>query len=689
MKIKIQLSILILLFFQISVFAQKSENETVARQWIAKHSEELNIQPFHTFKLTFVRKGLAGETLRFQQMLNDVPVYQSEIVLHFNKENQISFSSNSFDEKILNINTNPTISLEVALKKATDNLKLNDSFSFQDSKLVVYNKLSETKLVYIITTNPNSGIASWESVVDAQTGLVLNVKDVAIYYNDKSKSKKKKKSIVEESRKYNFLAPNFVTGTALIYNPDPLSQTGSLYAGNYVDNNDATNAQLDAARISVTLPEIDLTGGVYKLKSSYVNIQDFELPTTGLFTQSTSAFNFDRSQNAFEAVNAFYHLDKSMRYINETLGINCKPNANGGVLFFDSSGLSGADNSHYLPSSDKLAFGEGGVDDAEDADVVLHELGHGLHDWLTNGSTSDKIGEGSGDYWAQSYSRSLNQWSSSEPSYNYMFSWDGHNPFWDGRTTDYGPIYPSGLVGGSGHTDGQIWVTVLMKIWDAIGRTKTDKAFLEGLALTNNTSNQEESAIAVRQAGIDLNFPCADIQTMTVKFNGAGYTMPAVALAINCPTTQNVNVGGSGTYSVPSFSSLSNAISANCSAVVTQSPAIGTNLTPGTYPVTMTATSGTQVSCNFNLVVSGALATNQVEKIKNFVMYPNPASTILTLLGEFDANENISIYNLLGQKVMDKDLKSNQEKLDVSKLSNGVYTIYFNISKSTEKFIKQ
>ena len=40
-------------------------------------------------------------------------------------------------------------------------------------------------------------------------------------------------------------------------------------------------------------------------------------------------------------------------------------------------GFNGADNSSYSPGTGRLQFGEGGVDDAEDSDVVHHELGHG------------------------------------------------------------------------------------------------------------------------------------------------------------------------------------------------------------------------------------------------------------------------------------------------------------------------
>src|SRR5690606_32780491 len=144
-------------------------------------------------------------------------------------------------------------------------------------------------------------------------------------------------------------------------------------------------------------------------------------------------FLFNRNEQGFEAVNVYWHVDNTMRYINETLGIDCLPMTNGGVVWFDPHALGGDDNSYY--SNGRLHFGEGCVDDAEDADVVIHELGHGIHDFLTNGNLSQVQGlsEGSGDYLGQSYSRSLNQWEVGDPQYNWFFSWDGHNACWPGR----------------------------------------------------------------------------------------------------------------------------------------------------------------------------------------------------------------------------------------------------------------
>ncbi|AZA64881.1 T9SS C-terminal target domain-containing protein [Chryseobacterium carnipullorum] len=294
----------------------------------------------------------------------------------------------------------------------------------------------------------------------------------------------------------------------------------------------------------MTIPEIDLTGGVYTLKGTYAEIKEIEAPAKGIFTQSTNQFLFNRSDDGFEAANAYWHLDNSLRYINVTLGIVCKPSQNNGVLRFDPHGFNGSDNSHYLTGSESLGFGEGGVDDAEDADVILHELGHGIHHWLAGGiSNADGLSEGCGDYWAHSYSRSLNQWPSSAPEYQWMFNWDGHNPFWAGRITNTTMTYPGS---GSYYDKAQIWSAALMRIYDRIGKEKTDRAFLEGLDLTTSTTNQQNAAIAVRQAAIDMlgqfGFNCNNITAMTEEFTAAGYVLPEYSCVLSTKETAKENL---------------------------------------------------------------------------------------------------------------------------------------------------
>lgn len=691
MKLKLQLALTLFACTVFSGFAQvTSSNEAAARTWIKSNEKELEIKPFHTFKLSFVRKGLAGETLRFQQMLNDVPVYQSEIVINFAPSSkEVSYSSNSYDNTIENITTSPSISKEAALNASKLSLKVAGGYTVVENNLVVTKIGNATKLVYRVLTDTAIGSGSWEVMVDAQTGAVLSTKDVAVYHHKEKDPKKGKKTEAKTTAATPMAPLAYVTGTAMVYLSDPLAVTRAAYGtGGLIDGADANTTALANARASVTLPEIDLTAGVYSLKSSYAQLVDFETPNYGLFTQATNTYNFTRDNNAFEAVNVFYHLDKSMRYINQTLGVVCLPALNGGIVQFDSAGLNGADNSYYLPGSDRLSFGEGCVDDAEDADVIWHELGHGLHDWMTNGAASNLFGEGNGDYWAQSYSRSLNQWQPTDNGYNWMFNWDGHNPCWAGRVTNYTGIYPGDLTG-SIHEDGQIWATALMRIWDILGRTKTDKAFLEGLALTNASTNQQNAAIAVRRAALNMNYSCADIKTMTDEFTASGYTLPALPLSMAAIADQTVAAGAGNTYTLPSYATLANPVSPACNAALTQSPVVGTVLAPGTYAITMTATLGAAtVTRTFNLTITPNLGVEEFDT--NAVkIYPNPAADQITIKGEFDANESISVYNILGQKVMAVKINSNEQVINISELAAGIYTIQFNGSKAAYKFIKE
>lgn len=686
MKLKLHFAIAALMMVSFTSNAQVSEYEGAARQWISRHAGELKLKPTYEFKLSFVFKSTAGETLRFQQLMNGVPVYQSEIVVNFNPSKEIAFTSDSYDSSIENINTTPSISKEAALDISKENLKFPGEYTVAENKLLVTKINNQTKLVYKVNTNFQIGNGSWDVIVDAQNGAVLGINEVSLKYHKKENVKKAK-----AVKKIAPMAPlAFVTGTGMVYLSDPLSAAHVPYGTTgYVDGNDANTTQLANARVSVTLPEIDLTAGVYKLKSSYVEIFDVEAPSKGLFTQATNAFNFTRNQDGFEAVNAFYHLDLSMRYINETLGIACRPTVNNGVLRFDPSGWNGQDQSSFTPSTDHLSFGEGCVDDAEDSDVILHELGHGLHDWMTGGSTAATIGEGNGDYWAQSYGRSLNQWQPSDAYYQYMFKWDGHNTCWDGRTTDYFGVYPTDLVGGSGHDDGQIWATALMQIWDVIGKQKTDKAFLNGLALTNSSSTQQVAARAFRTAAINMNFPCADIQVITQKFTDRGYVMPSLPLTMAAIANQTVTADAGNTYTLPSYATLANPITNNCDAGLTQAPIAGTVLTPGTYTITMVATSGAStVTRTFQLTINPNLGID--DNVKNhFLLYPNPATNVLNVKGDFDSNESITIFNMLGQTVLRKAVTTNDESIDISSLAAGIYNVYFNNAKASYKFVKK
>lgn len=74
----------------------------------------------------------------------------------------------------------------------------------------------------------------------------------------------------------------------------------------------------------------------------------------------------------------------------------------------------------------------------------------------------------------------------------------------------------------------------------------------------------------------------------------------------------------------------------------------------------------------------------------NIKMYPNPASTILNINAQ-ETIENVSIYNLLGQKVISVSPKSLEVTLDVANLQAGIYVVKANINGTvlSTKFIKE
>ena len=518
-----------LALYRVSHQVRPGSPEQMARQFLAEAGAQFGLQKADLSDLRFrtSRTGRATTTARFDQTYKGIPVYGADLAITLNRQSQVVFVMNSYKPRVALDDVTPVVAAETARAATLRHLRVEGALNHDKSDLVVYHAKGASRLAHRIALEPSvSPLGYWEALVDAKTGALFRVQDKSCYRHP------------QEAAAHT--PDGTVNGTGTVFNLDPLSSSGGATygTGGLVDGADADTPQLTAQLISVTLPGIDVNGANHTLIGPWAEVVDFEAPFKGLFTQASSAFNFTRNPDAFEAANTYYHIDTLMRYLNNTvpnggLGLNIRPFAYPGGVQFDPSGFNGADNSHYLGGSQRLAFGEGGVDDAEDADVVIHELGHGLHDWVTGGSLSQVNGlsEGTGDYIAQSYSRSFNLVPSADEHFNWVFNWDGHNPFWGGRVTNYGATYPGGLVG-QVHTDGQIWATVNMRIWNQLGRTKTDTVFWEGLGMTNSGTNQDDAAQAMMQAAHDLGYSLADQTIMLNEFTTTGYTVVIVPVEL-------------------------------------------------------------------------------------------------------------------------------------------------------------
>ena len=501
-------------------YAPGATDEAIARAALGQEASQLGLRRADTGDLDLVSTftGDAGTVVRFRQTVRGVPVWGPETVVNLDRNKRAQLILNAYRMDVDVADATPAVAASAARATVLQHLGASGELQHDQTELMVWPALDGARLAWVVRLVPAEPLGDWEALVDARTGELLRVADRAVYHSadDLGVEGPTALPLVESHPLYR------VDGTGFIFDPDPLTRAGVSYGTpGYVDGNDANTPQLEAARTAVSLRDISMDGSNFVLRGPWASIQEFESPNKGIFPSAAPDWSFTRDADGFEAAMTYWHIDNYMRYVNVTLGSPAIPTAYTGGVQFDAHGLNGADNSHYLSSTDRVAFGEGCVDDNEDADVIIHELGHGLHDWLAAISQVDGLSEGFGDYVAASYTRSLGLLQPTDASYNWIFKWDGHNTCWSGRTAGYTSTYPTG---GLPHGRGQHWSTSNMRIWNALGGAVTDKAVFEGLRMSNGGSTQPQVANMVMQAAANMGYSAADIQTMMTSYQQQGYS---------------------------------------------------------------------------------------------------------------------------------------------------------------------
>jgi hypothetical protein len=202
-----------------------------------------------------------------------------------------------------------------------------------------------------------------------------------------------------------------------------------------------------------------------------------------LTTYSPSGqFNYHRDQDQFEQVMAYYWITEAQNYIQRLgFGTGLFPGVNDEPQRVRINQW-GADNSFFTDKKDELRFGKGGVDDAEDAEVILHEYGHAMQDSQQRppgfgfSQEAGAIGEGFADYWAVTVSNLI----APTPDPACVADWDSTSYTRTAphclRRVDTNAHYPDDL--GEVHHAGMIWSRALWDIRKAIGATQADTVIL-------------------------------------------------------------------------------------------------------------------------------------------------------------------------------------------------------------------
>ena len=171
------------------------------------------------------------------------------------------------------------------------------------------------------------------------------------------------------------------TGSGTVFFPNPVAQ---LQNQSLTDQKDADYAALQPAYHQVTLTNLDGSG---YLVGDWANIR----AETGTPAYSaTNTFLYHRNDDRFEQVMAYYWVTEAQKYI-QSLGFGSARRPVNKESQDIRTGQFGIDNSFFWDKHDLLRFGKGGVDDAEDAEVILHEYGHAIQDSQVAG-----FGDGAG-----------------------------------------------------------------------------------------------------------------------------------------------------------------------------------------------------------------------------------------------------------------------------------------------------
>ena len=351
------------------------------------------------------------------------------------------------------------------------------SGALQDAQLVAVNIGGEARPAWrvVIEQNPHEPVAHY---IDAATGALLRSQPLFAH----------------------------ITAKGRVFDPNPVAKLNdpSLH-----DQSDSAAAVPETAYSLVDLLELNPTG---MLAGPNVQIVDTDNPATP-HADAAQPLLFDRSQPQFEEVNVYFHIDRSQRYV-QSLGYTGVRRVVGYAIPVDPHALSGADNSLYVgsvvPGQGKLYFGDGGVDDAEDSDIVLHEFFHSVQDWIApsaffgiSSSQSRAMGEGFSDYWAYSSNYESGLGTGRDPY--CLADWDARCGG-DDSSQECG--YPVGAdclrrvdsaktmndfitagTSGTEHKNGEIWSSALREIFDAlvrrhgvsVGRRTADTLVLESM----------------------------------------------------------------------------------------------------------------------------------------------------------------------------------------------------------------
>lgn len=462
----------------------RKKPEKIAEATLKKIAPDLKIRPdLSQLKFDKVRQSILGSHVLYQQYHAGKQISGAWIRVDIDRDGRVYNIQNDLvpepamaktrkvDAKLASATRTKQLSANEAKTRAIEAAAPapGDFVKVQHSELCYYKHDGVPVLTWkvIVKTTPAKSReekgrpAEWKMYLDAYTGAILE--------------------------KRNLL--RFINGKGRVFDPNPIVTL------NDTSLNDKSKLP-DKAYSEVVLRDLK-TGGF--LDGPFVTTKT----TRKRVQRRNGDFRFKRQDRAFKEVMVYFHIDRVQRHIQ---GLGFKNVLNHPIPV----NIDGQrdDNSHYSPSDKDLTFGTGGVDDAEDADIILHEYGHAVQDDQVPGfGASDEggaMGEGFGDFLAASF------FSDAKPKEMKatVGNWDATAYSGDEppnlRRLDSNKKYPKDMDG-EVHDDGEIWSACLWELRSELGRKTAERLIIAHHFLLSREAGFEDGANALITADGNLN----------------------------------------------------------------------------------------------------------------------------------------------------------------------------------------
>jgi len=250
-------------------------------------------------------------------------------------------------------------------------------------------------------------------------------------------------------------------GTGSVFKVNPVQSSGDQ---SLRDRKDSGTAVPRSEYATVQLRNLDGSG---YLRGTWVSVAS--ATGTPAFSR-TNTFRYDRSQDQFEQVMAYFWVNQAQEYL-QSLGFGTTYRGIVDQQFPVKVDQYGGDNSYQTDKPYRVRLGKGGVDDAEDAEVIVHEYGHAVHASQVPGfgasEEAGSIGEAWGDYFGVSVGLAAAE------QYDWPVNAEEACPMdWDATSYTDAPHcirrFDTDMTiddkTGEVHHDGQIWAQALWEI---------------------------------------------------------------------------------------------------------------------------------------------------------------------------------------------------------------------------------